>query len=87
MTDSRPGTPSVESERKASGSMKTSSAVDDVDLDRTFGGAHPYIAVAHEQVSALDKLDAHLLGEEHVFEIGAVVAAGGEQNDHWVVRD
>jgi hypothetical protein len=66
--------------------MKTSSAVDDVDLDRTFGGAHPYIAVAHEQVSALDKLDAHLLGEEHVFEIGAVVAAGGEQNDHWVVR-
>ena len=44
------------------------------------------VAVAHEQVSALDKLDAHLLGEEHVFEIGAVVAAGGEQNDHWVVR-
>jgi hypothetical protein len=60
-------------------------AVDDVDLDRPFGGAHPHIAVAHEQVSALDELDAHLLGEEHVLKISAVVAARREQNDHRVL--
>jgi hypothetical protein len=53
--------------------------------DRAFGGAHPHIAVAHEQVSAFDKLDAHLLGEEHMLEIGAVVAARREQNDDGVL--
>ena len=57
-------------------------AIDDVDLDRAFGGAHPHIAVAHEEIAAFDQLDAHLLGEEHVLEISAVVAAWREQHDH-----
>ena len=83
ITDSRPGTPSTESalegERVHIGVVDA--AINNVDLDRAFGGAHPDIAVAHEEVAALDELDAHLLGEEDVLEIGAVVAAGREQDD------
>ena len=37
-----------------------------------------HITVAHEQIAAFDELDAHLLGEEHMLEIGAVVTAGRE---------
>ena len=43
------------------------------------------IAVAHEQIAAFDELDAHLLGEEHVLEIGAVVAARRQQHDDRIV--
>ena len=42
---------------------------------------HPHITVAHEQIAAFDELNAHLLGEEHMLEIGAVVAAWREQHD------
>jgi hypothetical protein len=55
-------------------------AINDIDLDRALGGAHPHITVAHEQIAAFDELDAHLLGEEHMLEIGAVVAAWSEMS-------
>ncbi len=47
--------------------------VDDVDLARAFRGAHPHGIAAHEQVLALDQLDPHLLGQEGMLEVGAVV--------------
>ena len=50
-------------------------AVDHVDLAGPLGRAHADLVVAHEEVAALDQLDAHLLGQERVLEIGAVVAA------------
>jgi hypothetical protein len=40
---------------------------------------------SHEEVAALDEFDAHLLGEEDMLEIGAVVAAGREQDHHGIV--
>jgi hypothetical protein len=55
-------------------------AVDDIDPLRALGGAHVHRLVAHEQVLPFDQLDAHLLREEGVLEIGAVVGAGGQQH-------
>jgi hypothetical protein len=43
-------------------------------------GAHVDDAVVDEEVLALDQLDAHLLGEEGVLEVGAVERAGREQH-------
>ena len=48
------------------------------------GGAHEHRFVAHEQILALDQFDAHLLGQEGVLEIGAVMGAGGHQHDRGV---
>src|SRR5262245_1234826 len=64
--------------------MESSStpAINDIDLGRALGGAHPHITVAHEQIAAFDELDAHLLGEEHMLEIGAVVAPLGVISGH-----
>jgi hypothetical protein len=55
--------------------------IDHVDALGTLGGAHEHGLVLHEQVLALDQLDAHLLGEEGVLEVGAVVVPGREQDD------
>ena len=43
------------------------------------------MVVAHEKIAAFDQLDAHLLGEKHVLEIGAVVTARREENDDRIV--
>ena len=55
-------------------------AVDHVHPLRTAGGAHVDEAVLEEQVLPLDQLHAHLLGQEGVLEVGAVVHAGGEHH-------
>ncbi len=59
-------------------------AVDDIDALRALGGAHEDGFVTDEKILAFHQLDAHLLREEGVFEIGAVVSAGGEENDRGV---
>ena len=56
-------------------------AVDDVDLLQALRRLHHQRAVDHHQVLPLDQLDAHLVGEERVLEIGAVVDAGREHDD------
>ena len=43
--------------------------------------AHVHAVVEHEQVAALDELDAHLLGQERVLEVGRVVDAGRQHHD------
>ncbi len=80
---SRPGTPSADSGRNASGSTKSSSMppVDHVHALGAARRAHVDDVVAHEQVLAFDELDAHLLRQERVLEVGAVVGAGRQQHD------
>ena len=82
-----PGTPSVESGRKTTGSRNcvVDAAVDDVDPLESRGGAHRHDVVVDDQVAALDQLDAHLGREEDVLEVGGVVDARGEHHDGGVV--
>ncbi len=56
-------------------------AVDHVDPLRAARRAHEDAALVDEQVGALHQLDAHLVGQEGVLEIGAVVVAGRQQHD------
>ncbi len=51
-------------------------AVDHVDPPRALRRAHEDEVVLDEQVLPLDQLDAHLLRQEGVLEVGAVVHAG-----------
>ena len=55
--------------------------VDHVDPLRAARGLHVHDAVVHKQIAPLDQADAHLLRQERVLEIGAVVDAGREQHD------
>ena len=55
--------------------------VDDVDAVKATRRAHVDAAVLHEEVTALDELDAHLLGEERVLEVRRVVDARCEDDD------
>ena len=50
-------------------------AVKHVDAFKALRCFHHQCAVAHHQVDALDKLDAHLIGEERMLEVSAVVGA------------
>ena len=65
-------------------------AVDHVDALPAAGGAHVDVAVLHEEVGAFDQFHAHLLGEEGVLEVRAVVLARREHHDgrlaHFVGR-
>ena len=61
-------------------------AVDHVDALRPLGGAHVDDVVAHQQVAALDQLDAELVGEEGVLVVGAVERTRREQGDRRLVR-
>ena len=56
-------------------------AVDHVDLAAPVRRAHVDAVVEHEEVAALDELDAHLLGQEGVLEVGRVVDAGRQHDD------
>jgi hypothetical protein len=56
-------------------------AVDHVDPLRSARRAHVDTALVDEQVGTLHQFDAHLVGEEGVFEIGAVVVTGSQQHD------
>jgi hypothetical protein len=69
----RPVTPSSEE-------VVVDSPVDHVDSFEALGGAHEDPTVHHE-IAAFDQLDAHLLGQETVFEVSRVVDARGEQHD------
>ena len=55
-------------------------AVDHMHGLQALGRAHEHVLVLHEQVAALDDLDAHLAREVGVLEVGGVVGAGRE--DH-----
>ena len=55
-------------------------AVDHVHALGALGGAHVDEAVAHHQVLALDQLHPHLLGQEGVLEVSAVVHARGQHH-------
>ena len=46
--------------------------VNDVDALQSVNGLHVHDPAVHDQIAALDEFDAHLLGEEAVFEIRAV---------------
>ncbi len=50
-------------------------AIDDVHALRALGGAHEYGFVTDEEVLSFHQLDAHLLRQEGVFEVGAVMGA------------
>ena len=56
-------------------------AVDHIHPLRPGGGAHEHHLVLHEKIGTLHHLDPHLIGEEAVLVIGAVVGAGGQQHD------
>ncbi len=56
-------------------------AIDDVDALEAVDRFHVNDDAVDDQVAAFDEFDTHLLGEEAVFEIGAVVNAGREQDD------
>ena len=60
--------------------------VDHVDALPAAGRAHVHRVVLGEQVGTFHQLDAHLLREEGVFEVGAVVLAGREHGHHRVAR-
>ena len=73
----------MESARKAERieEVVVDAAIDDVDALEAVDGLHVDDDAVDDQVAALDQLDAHLLGEKTVLEIGAVVDAGSEQDD------
>ena len=54
-------------------------AVDHVHAPGAFSGAHVDIIAAHEQVLSLYQLHAHLLGDEGMLKIGAVVGSRRQQ--------
>ena len=54
--------------------------VDHVDPGQAAGAAHVADFILDQQVGALDQVDAHLVGEEGVLVIGAVVDARGQQH-------
>ena len=58
--------------------------VDDVNPLRPLRGAHENGFVLDEEVSPLDELDSHLLRQEGVFEVGAVVGARRQQDNRRV---
>ena len=55
--------------------------IDDVDPLEAPCRPHHDEPVLHHQIAPLYQLDAHLLGEEGMLEVGGVVDAGCEQND------
>ena len=57
--------------------------IDHIHPLRTPGGAHVQHLIAHEQILALDQFHAHLLGQEGVFEIGAVVRCPASAPPRW----
>ena len=60
-------------------------AIDHVNALRSARRAHEDRVVLDEQIAPFDKFDAHLLRQEGVFEIGAVVGTGRQQNDRRIV--
>ena len=72
-----PGTPSSESRLEGQRIEEgvVDAAVDDIDLLEALRGLHLQRAVVDDEVLPLDQLDAHLVGEERVLEVGAVVDA------------
>jgi hypothetical protein len=78
----------MESGRKACGSRKVvvDAPVDHVHPLEAAGGAHVHEAVEDHQVAALHQLDAHLLGEEGVLEVGGVVDPRGEHHHGGIAR-
>ena len=56
-------------------------AVEDVDPAQAERRLHVQAAVEHHEILALDQIDAHLVGEERVLEIGAVEDAGRQHRD------
>ena len=60
-------------------------AVDDVDAFRTLRCAHEDLVILDEHVLAFDEFDTHLLGEEGVFEVGAVIGAGCQYDDRRII--
>ena len=56
-------------------------AVDDIHARQAVDGLHIDDIVDHHQIAAFHELDAHLLREEAMLEVCAVVEARGEQHD------
>ena len=56
-------------------------AVKHINRRITLRRAHGDASINHAKVMALDKLCAHLVGEESVLEIGRIVDAGREDGD------
>ena len=59
-------------------------AVDDVDPLLALRRTKEDHAVATDEVATLDELDAHLPGKQRVLEVGRVVGAWRQQDDHRV---
>ena len=78
----RPGTPRLESgaERQRIEKIVVHPAIDDVDPAQARGCPHVDDVVVHQQVASFDQLDAHLLGQERVLEIGGVEDARREKD-------
>jgi len=59
--------------------------IDDVDLAQAAGCAHEHVVIVDHQVTALDQLHAHLLGQVEVLVVGGVVDARRQQHHRRVV--
>ena len=55
-------------------------AVDHIHLAQAARGAHPHKVVLDQQVLTFNQLHTHLLGEECMLKVGAVVHAGGQHH-------
>ncbi len=75
----------VGAERERVEEVVVDAAVDHVDALGALRRAHVDEVVLDEQVLPLDQLDAHLLGEECMLEVRAVVHAGRQHDDGRIV--
>ncbi len=75
----------IRPERERVQKLIVHAAVDHIDALQAVNGLHVNDAAIHDQVAAFDELDAHLLREEAVLEIRAVVNPGRKQGDLSVV--
>lgn len=56
-------------------------AIKNVDPLQPLSRLHAEKTVDNDEIGAFDQLDTHLVGQERVFEIGAVIDAGRQQRD------
>ena len=89
-----PGLISLQNTRHAQGGIRTegeriheivvNAAIDDIDALGPLRRAHVDHFILDEKITPFDQFDPHLLGQESVFEVGAVVRTRRQHDDGWV---
>src|SRR5690606_13999326 len=59
----------------------TDASIDHIDTLEPARGAHLNVAISHDEILGLHQLDAHLLGQEAVLVVRAVVTPGRQHYD------